>query len=708
MPIQVKRHLATLTAVGACLLICTSPACAEPAASAESAESAENTTRQITVTASRIAQPVRDVPTHVTIIDRHALDRTAARTIDDQLRNIPGFSLFRRSSSLVAHPTSQGVSLRGLGPSGASRTLVLVDGVPANDPFGGWIHWSLIPPLSVQRIEVVRGGGSSVWGNSALAGVVSIHTISPDRDRVQWSVAGGERDSGDLQGLLTVRRGKLGVALNTRYFQTGGYPTLRADQRGSIDTDADSEYGTTSLRLDYDVTRATTLTLDGRYFEERRGNGTRLTDNRTHIATVHAGLLRSGLDGATLRADLFAVFQKFESRFSSQADDRGSENPALDQFDVPSTAVGGSLVWSQSVGSHHLLSAGLDALWTEGETNENYRYRQGAFHSTRRAGGEQGLVGLYLQDIVALTDRLVLTAAGRVDHWHSTEGMRRERSLDDDSLLRDQDFPSRDTTLFSPRVGLSYDANAFTTLLAAYYRGFRAPTINELYRPFRVRNDITEANANLAVERLQGAETGLHILARGVELDLTAFWNQLDDAVANLTVGSGPGSVEPCGFVPQGGICRQRDNLDRLRVVGLEADLTVPCGRFGSVGAAYLLSDARIMDAHQDRSIQGHRVAQVPQHTVVLQALYDDPQRGSAAAVLRYVSDQFEDDRNTLSLGGYTTVDLFLARPLKNEMEAFVAVENLFDRQFDVGRSADGNVTVGMPRMMYAGLRFGR
>jgi outer membrane cobalamin receptor len=133
----------------------------------------------VVVSAGRVEQALQDVPSNVTVLTRDDIERSAARTVDDLLRQIPGFSLFRRSSSLVANPTTQGVSLRGIGPSGVSRTLVLLDGVPLNDPFGGWVCWSKVPLESIERIEVVRGGGSALYGNYALGGVINIVTRKP-------------------------------------------------------------------------------------------------------------------------------------------------------------------------------------------------------------------------------------------------------------------------------------------------------------------------------------------------------------------------------------------------------------------------------------------------------------------------------------------------------------------------------------------------
>src|SRR6187431_3143265 len=111
-------------------------------------------TESVTVTASRGAAGV-DTAASSTIVSSAELLTSAAGAVDDALRNTPGFSLFRRSSSRVANPTTQGVTLRGVSGSGASRTLVVADGWALNDPFGSWVYWNRIPLAAVDRIEVV-------------------------------------------------------------------------------------------------------------------------------------------------------------------------------------------------------------------------------------------------------------------------------------------------------------------------------------------------------------------------------------------------------------------------------------------------------------------------------------------------------------------------------------------------------------------------
>jgi outer membrane receptor protein involved in Fe transport len=666
----------------------------------------------VVVSASRIEQLLRDVPTNVTVITRDEIQQSAARTVDDLLRQIPGFSLFRRSSSLVTHPTAQGVSLRGIGPSGVSRTLVLLDGIPFNDPFGGWVYWSKLPLENIERIEVVRGGGSVAYGNYALGGVINVVTRRPEARTVQTKLDLGTRNTVDWDGLVGHVSGPWGIAVEGNVFRTDGYKIVRADQRGAIDIDADSSHETFNGRLEYTPSSTRSLFLAGSFFNENRGNGTPLTNNSTeagYIAT--GGRLRTG-DGSDWQLSLFSHLQTFASTFTAAALDRNSETPALNQFAVPSTAVGAGLQWSKQIHRAHLFAAGTDLRWIDGETNEDFTFNAmlGDFTRRRKAGGEQVLAGIFLQDIITPAPGWQITIGGRLDLWRNFDGSRLERNKQTGEITRDDTFDDRTRFAFSPKVAILHHATDRLTFRGAFYGAFRAPTINELYRPFRVRNDITEANAGLDDERLIGGEIGAdYAILNGLLGRVTAFWNEVSDPIANVTIGAGPGTIAPCGFVPAGGVCRQRQNLDRTRVRGFEVELEYRPAPAWTFSGSYLYNDTDVLSAPNQPELEGKRIAQVPQHQFTLKLGYTNPALVNVSVQSRYVGSQFEDDLNTLRLDDFFVLDLYLSRPIPiprtTAAEVFFAVENLFDTTYEVGKTADGIVTIGAPLLVHGGLR---
>jgi len=123
------------------------------------------------VSATRTDVTPASSTSYLSIFTQDDIKTTPSLTTDDALRWIPGFNTFRRSSSMVTAPAddpeAQGVTLRGIGPGGASRALTLLDGVPVTDAFGGWIYWDELPLAGIDHVEVVQGGGSDLWGSGA-------------------------------------------------------------------------------------------------------------------------------------------------------------------------------------------------------------------------------------------------------------------------------------------------------------------------------------------------------------------------------------------------------------------------------------------------------------------------------------------------------------------------------------------------------------
>ena len=663
---------------------------------------------ELVVTANRVEQKIDEVAGNVTVFTREDIDQSAARTLDDFLRQVPGFSLFRRSSSIVAHPTSQGISLRGISPSGVSRTLILVDGVPVNDPFGGWVYWSRIPLESIEQIEILRGGGSNVWGNYALGGVVNITTRGVQKRQVAAAAEVGNQKDLDADIFVSEHYERVGWSFAGNYFETDGYEIVREDQRGPIDIEAFSEHLNLNARLEYDLASHGKLFFQGTYFDEDRGNGTPLTNNGSDAVGFTAGSDFTTGGGSDWRIALFARDQTFNSTFSAQAADRQSESPVLDQFAVDSTDIGTSVQWSRLLGGKHLLTVGLDARWIDGRTNENFFWDGQTFLRMRQAGGDQQLTGVFVQDLFAVSEAFQITFGARVDVWENTDGFRLETVRADGSVLRSDTFEDREDSAFSPKVAALYKATDHVSIRGSVYQSFRAPTINELYRPFRVRNDITAANADLESETLTGAEVGVEYSGSRVMARATAFWNEVDNPIANVTLASAAtgGVIIPCGFVPAGGSCRQRQNLGETRIAGVEAEIAVPFARFWDVSASYLYSDGEVIDAPAQPALEGKRIAQAPEDQLVLGLVYDNPRLFGARLQARYLGAQFEDDLNERSLGSYFVVDLSVWRRFRRNFDVFLGVENLLDETYEVGMSGTGLVTVGAPFRVHAGVRW--
>jgi outer membrane receptor protein involved in Fe transport len=658
------------------------------------------------VTATRSAQPPEQVPFALKVFDADALRSIPAITLDGALRSVPGFSLFRRSDSLSANPTAQGVSLRGLGPSGASRSLVVLNGVPLNDPFGGWVAWTFVPRESLARVELVRGGGATAWGNAALGGVVQIFTAPPD-NRPQSRIAASAGSFGTQNAELTISQpvGRGSVEISGRAFETDGFPLVAPERRGTIDVPAASHHSWLAGRWQFPLGENISATLSARTFSERRNNGTPYQRNasRTNLASLE--LEATPEKTFSWNAVAYAQEQGFSSTFSSVNAARTAETPASDQFAVPATAVGATWTgaWMHADGGR--TSAGLDARQVRGETRERFTFSNGAFTRLRVAGGTQNIGGIFALHEQPLASNLRATLGARLDRWQESDGHRRESDLASGIASRDDHYASRSGTEFSPSAGLVWQPAQIWRVHAAAQQAFRRPTLNELYRPFRVGANVTEANAALSTERVTSGELGTELAVRKISFGFTGFWNELRDAVGNVTLARGPGTFPLFGTLAPGAVGRQRLNLERTRVRGLELSATWRANEPLSFNAEALFNDATVQRAPIAPALVGKQLAQVPRHSATLGATWRARGRMVFTPRVRWIGRQFEDDENTLRLGEVVVADLAASRAFTKHLELFLTCENLGNARVETGRSADGVVNLGTPRLIIGGVR---
>ncbi len=648
------------------------------------------------VTATRLARPVRDVPATVIVLPRAEIDRSPTLTQDGLLRTVPSAATFRRTASLVSDPSAQGLNLRGLAPSGVSRSLVLLDGVPVNDPFGGWVYWRALPRLGLERVEVVPGGGSALYGSAALGGVVQLFSRPLHGPSLEGDVAVGLLGTGLVAARATERWGPVGAALEAEGLTTEGHAVVLPEQRGAIDRAAPSNHVTLNGRAEVEAGDALRLSARAGLFRENQNGGTAFTTARAEVAHWGAGarLLTEGT--GTFDLQLFGRVQRFEQARARVAADRSAEALAARQ-EVPSDEEGASLVWTGpewTWGGTHVLTAGVDVRRVAGLSNERVFPPNPTPDATalRGAGGTQHFGGVFLQDLYSVTPAVELVAALRLDVWRNVEGVSRVERVDGsvDAIA----FEDRGDSQLSPRLGVRLRPWEWLTLRASGYRAFRAPTLNELYRPFQVGTVLTAANAELRAERLVGAEAGFEALALpGLSTRVTGFWNELEDPILNVTLAS------PLAD----GAGRQRQNVGRARVRGVEASADWRLSRQWSVLLAYTFVDSEVREAPGAPELVGKELPQDPAHRGTALVTFHDPEWVTATVQLRATGPQFEDDLNTRGLGGYAVVDVSLGRRLFWKLEAFAAVENLFDRQYLVGRA--GIDTIGQPLLMRVGLR---
>ncbi|WGM30084.1 TonB-dependent receptor [Brevundimonas sp. NIBR11] len=662
----------------------------------------------IVVTAARLPPAAGDAAFSVIRLDERVLGR--ATRIDEALQTVPAVSLFRRTSSLAANPTTQGISLRAIAPSGAGRTLVTLDGVPLNDPFGGWVLWSQVAPESLSGLDIVRGAGAGSYGAGALTGVIQLRERDTDGGALDVSSAdyGGQR----LAAATTLSAGRFSLTGSVQRELSDGYVPVRGAAAGAADTPLDLATLSGSLRADVALADATALSLRASAYDEDRGSGLAgarsSATGQSYSATVSR---RPSAERLGWRAQVWRRESDFANTSVAVVAGRGSTSPANDQFATPAEGWGANVAvrqvdvdWGGGLLEWEL---GADARFNAGETRELFRYMTvagaGAFTRDRVAGGETAVIGAYGE--ASWTGGPWLVAGGlRIDGWENANGRRIERDLATGLPTLDESDLERSGEVVSARLAVRRDLGGGWASRAAAYSGFRPATLNELHRPFRVGNDLTEANAALVPETLQGVEAGLAWDREATSLGATVFWNRIEDAIVNVTIGVGPGTFPRAGFVPAGGVLRQRQNAGTIEATGVELTAKHRVGDRLSFDAAVSWTDAQVDGGTAAAQLTGLRPAQAPEWSISAGADWRVLDRLTLVGRVRYESARFEDDLNSRVLDSATTLDARAEYEVRTGVVAWVAADNLFDAGVEVSETGDGVAGYGPPRIVRAGL----
>lgn len=660
---------------------------------------------EIVVTAPRL--PPAGGEAAFSVVRIGAADLAAERRLDEALASVPAVSLFRRTSSLSANPTTQGISLRAIAPSGAGRTLVVLDGVPLNDPFGGWVIWSQVPTESLSSLDVVRGSGAGPYGAGALTGVIAL------RERDEGAVLDAsvsERGGVRLAASGATVLGPVRIVASAVHERSDGYVPVRGPDAGAADTPLDLDVRAASLRADLPVA-AGALSLRASAFEEDRGSGllgARATASGNALSATLA--LPPGADSAGWRLQAWRRESDLANTSVAIAADRATTTPANDQFETPATG------WGVNAAVRRVVVSGIarvewelgaDARFAEGETRERFRFMAGDFTRDRIAGGETSVAGLYAEGSWATGPWL---AAGglRADRWDNTNGRRLERDRSTGLPTLDETDPDRSGDIVSARLGLRRELAGGQALRLAAYTGFRPATLNELHRPFRVGNDLTEANAALEPERLSGVEAGWSWIGGRASLSGAVFATRIEDAVVNVTIGAGPGTFPRAGFVPAGGVLRRRMNAGIIEATGLELDGRLDLADALSLRAALSATDARVDGGTAAPQLTGLRPAQAPIWSATAGVDWRASDRLSFAADLRWESRRFEDDLNSRALDAALVAGFRADWRLTAAAALWLSADNLFDTEVEVSETGTGVAGFGPPRSLSIGLRYTR
>jgi outer membrane receptor protein involved in Fe transport len=657
---------------------------------------------------------------------------TPSITLENAVRLVLDFGLSGQRGSSTAQFQNQGVVLRGIGAGGAGA-LVLLDGVPLNDPFGGWVEWSAAPREGLERVEIVPGGGATGWGNGSLGGVVQLFTLPANGKLVD--VPGVPNDGGPPDPNLTkqvVRQvsqistnlGQYGtrnaefssaqltdvgvVQVLGRVFSTEGFPTLAAGKRGVIDRDGWGRQRMLETRWHQPLGNNLDLIATLRGNRESHGKGT--PDQQTRSSGELASIAIASAPSASFawNGTAYARHRSYTDTFTTVDAARSTETPLIDKSAAPATAFGASwtgLWWDPGQGQGRTVS-GADFIFVRGEVRERLALANGVFNRDFVAGGEQGIFGVFASRDQPLSSTVQMTASARLDLWREADGHRRLNDHLSGASLSNEHYATDSGAELSSSMGMIWRPTGNWRLRVNAQESFRRPTLGERYETYGQNFIVTEPNPNLQTEQNLGFEIGAEYRPSDtITLEATAFLNELRDTLGKLRIARGSNESLLGDALPSGYFVQKRINLDRARVQGLKLAADWKPVKTLTLNASVLLNDPTIERSGIAPHLAGKQVAQVTRRTAILNTTWQARTKIKVNFRVHYLGRQFVDDENTLRLGAALVADLGVSYDLTQHIELYLTADNLFDSVIETSRSDDGLVNIGSPRLIFVGVR---
>ncbi len=650
----------------------------------------------VTVTAYRTPLGTLESPATTRLLTRRVLGSVAPVTLDGKIRQIPGIELFRRSSSLVANPTSQGISLRGLGSTSASRTLLTQDDVPLNDPVGGWIHWQEQPELAIESVELVRGGASDLYGSSAIGGVINVIPVRPTTTRGELRSLYGGEGTYDTSVLAQDKLGPWGLLGAAGVIGTNGYIQMAPTQRGPIDV-ASKVHSQNALVLAEHVRGPLRLFVRGSGFNESRHNGTPYQINATRLFRYAAGGDWQGPHSGSLVARVYGSDERYRQTFSSVSNTPNAANPQCNfrcgetptRFTyIPDNELGAVVHWNQPLGAGLAVIAGAEVhdvrIWDREQTF-------GSSAALTNLHDHQRDSALWAE-AMWIRNAWTLTASGRMDWFQNYDG--RQVNWNGTTWLPNTTQPPQSNeNIFDPRLGISRKLSEHWALSASGFRAFRAPTPSELYRSTQVGSKLTKPNGSLLSERATGWETGVATQWRWGTARASYFLTQVNRPIVAVT--TNPTSTP---------ILLLRQNLGQIESRGVSLDFEAALLSWLRADGGYQYANATVSRGALDL---GNWIPEVAHNMATLNLRASRPKLGLLSLQSRMSGRQFDDDANAYLLHGFFQLDVYGSHDIGKRLQLFAAAENVFDRAIEVSKTP--STTLGQPRVARFGfnLRLG-
>ena len=647
----------------------------------------------VIVTANRGASRMADVPARVTLIGSAAIQSRPVTSVDEMLSTVPGMNV-SRSFGIFSHKSS--VTMRGLSGNEQARVLVMIDGVPVNKSDGGSVNWNLLDPANVERIEVVKGPASSMYGRNAMGGAINIITRRPE-GALSGRITAGYGTYNTFSGRVSLGQNLnpgsdrgFYYLLNGFYRQSDGYITQSEFDRAANPyiVASDMQEYSASVKTGYNIRKGEFIEADFIAYNDRRGTGELVWQPHGNTTDHDTWQFRTrySVERERLSADvsLFWLQEDYKKVNEYLKDDYTWYNVLSERLDA-------GLLSSVTLkaGKRHRLTAGTDLKAGSVDAADVYYTSTDIVYNR----GMMISAGLYAQDAFSIIpDRLNLTAGLRYDLSVFRDGAFYIETPSAETVfmrsIENHDMDNVTRGALSPKLALNYTPSAGNRIYVSAGRGFRPSVLDDLCRSGRIKGGFKLANPDAAPEYLANIEAGGDFtLAGKLKTTLSAWYSRGRDFL--YYVNTGDSINMGYGLRP----ILVRTNIPIVEITGVEAGLDWPVTPSVMISASYgysysVISDYRPLDAADQIDLTGNHLTDVPSSTVSLTARWNN-RFVNAGLVARYQGAMWVNDQNIYDevIGSdrypaYATVDIRLSRVFAEKVSVVLGVQNLLDAKF--------------------------
>ena len=754
-PMNHLKPYPTLVALAVLSLISAAPAQAQPAS--EEAKTAELKT--VVVSASRSQAQVEAMPLNTTIVSQEDIQKSSAQTLDQLLRDVPGLN-FTGVPAAQSDPTGHSTKMRGMGNA---KVLVLLDGVPIHDPFYLTTQWFKVPLSGIERVEVVRGGNSSLWGNMAVAGVINIVSKRPTDNSGEASLSAGS--NGSVSAAISknfVLSDTLSVNLSIDKLNSRGYDTVLPEQKWRYPARQPVNTQNTNIQITTYFTPSADLSVYVRIGQHTQDQDISYVNGK-NLQTdpdISASFTKTLDDKSAVTATAWAQYLEFEkyngatcywqNTGTTKCPSSSNVTPAQVNSNIPQYYTqygsqryreqGASGIYSRSMrGLFNSLQLGVDYRHLSA-TDLEYFYAAPTtlgklqnLSSSTFGQAEQTFTGVFAQTKLVPTDALDVTLSARFDSWDNTNRVN-TRTMAVAGVLSGTPLggaqPSSNTSAFNPSIAARYAVTDELAMRGAAYKSFRAPGFNNTTRTFGSPNP-TIANPDLTPENLFGREIGLDFNRGGLSLSATYFQYDIQNMIASYKVSdyaSAPALVQlicgvnlmNCGGTPAAGATPLKQGTANFysndqdgQSYGLELQAGWKLNRQWALDGTYTRTTSMLTrKGFVGGEPVGVQTTGVPQDVASLGATWKPGAAWQTHLQARYIGSMNIDTTSTAGVeykqADITVWDASMLYKFSKSVDLSASVVNLLDTQYSENAysyNQPWSRTLSMPRTVTLGLK---